>query len=450
VLVRSYDDQPVPGSTPLTEILAKFSALRSPSMTTPGDTGLLELEVGAIAAGGGCVGRAPDGRVVFVRHSLPGERVRARVTARTTSYLRADAVEILQSSPDRVAPPCPHAGPGHCGGCDFQHVELAAQRRLKGFLIAEQLARLAGIRRTVEVEPVDGDADGLRWRNRVRVAVDERGALGFRRHRSHQLEYVDDCPVASSAVSDTGALAARWPGAVELEVVTGSAPGDALVSVTPRSKATPRLPDVGTGVVLRGRVLRRPGAVHATVGGRRYRISSGVFWQVHTGAAAALLPAVRSCAGDCRAASVVDLYAGAGLFSVPLAEAVGPAGSVLAIERDARACADARHNGKDLPNLRISQAAVTPELVLSAVGRPDIVVLDPARQGAGTDVMGALDAHAPTLRRLIYVSCDPASFGRDVRILLDRGWGLAVLRAFDIFPMTEHVELVAALEPPPR
>ena len=95
--------------------------------------------MGAIAAGGGCVGRAPDGKVVFVRHSLPGERVRAQVTASTTSYLRADAVEILRPSPDRVEPPCPHAGPGRCGGCDFQHVEIGAQRRLKAFRIAEQL-----------------------------------------------------------------------------------------------------------------------------------------------------------------------------------------------------------------------------------------------------------------------------------------------------------------------
>ena len=154
-----------------------------PEGTPEGPTGgraddLLELEVGAIAAGGGCVGRAPDGKVVFVRHSLPGERVRARVTARTTSYLRADAVEILTRSPDRVQAPCPHAGPGRCGGCDFQHVELGAQRRLKAYRIAEQLGRLADLDRAVEVEPVAGDADGLGWRSRVRVAVDGRGAPG--------------------------------------------------------------------------------------------------------------------------------------------------------------------------------------------------------------------------------------------------------------------------------
>jgi tRNA/tmRNA/rRNA uracil-C5-methylase (TrmA/RlmC/RlmD family) len=432
--------------------------------STPGETGesggadgggagagsseLLELEVGAIAAGGGCVARAPDGKVVFVRHSLPGERVRARVTASTTSYLRADAVEILTRSPDRVEAPCPHSGPGRCGGCDFQHVDVGAQRRLKAFRIAEQLARLAGLDRSVEVEAVPGDSDGLGYRSRVRVAVDGRGAVGFRRHRSHRMEYIHDCLIASPAVSATGAFDVLWPGATELEVVTGSEPTEAMVSVTPRRRSTPRLPDLGTGVVVGGKLRHPPGAVHAAVGGRTYRVSPGVFWQVHTGAAAALLGAVLDLAGPCDGASVVDLYAGAGLFSVALAEAAGPSGSVLAVERDARACADARHNGATFPTLRVLEGAVTPALVESALGRPDVVVLDPAREGAGIAVMRALAAHAPTLRMLIYVSCDPSSFGRDIRVLLDEGWRVTTLRAFDIFPMTEHVELVAGLEPP--
>jgi tRNA/tmRNA/rRNA uracil-C5-methylase (TrmA/RlmC/RlmD family) len=445
------------------EILPNRLALRSPGVSTkpeppipdgPDEMGdvddpdLLELEVGAVAAGGGCVARAPDGKVVFVRHSLPGERVRARVTASTTSYLRADAVEILDRSPERVDPPCPHAGPGRCGGCDFQHVDLAAQRRLKAFRIAEQLERLAGLDRPLEVEPVPGDVAGLGWRSRVRVAVDGRGAVGFRRHRSHRLEYVRDCPVASPAVAATGALSHLWPGATELEVVTGPGSGESVVSVRPRGRSAPRLPDLGTGLVVGGKVRRPPAAVHAVVGAHTYRISPGVFWQVHTGAAATLQEAVMGFVGPCGGASVADLYAGAGLFAVPLAEAVGPSGSVLAVERDGRACADARHNGATFPNLRVLEGDVTPALVESTLLRPDIVVLDPARQGAGTGVMRALAAHIPAVRTVVYVSCDPASLGRDIRVLLDEGWRVTGLRAFDIFPMTEHVELVAGLEPP--
>jgi tRNA/tmRNA/rRNA uracil-C5-methylase (TrmA/RlmC/RlmD family) len=456
------------------EILSDRPALRSGGVSTlpdpaaPGDPGgkteagagvgeadelpLLELQVGAIAAGGGCVGRAPDGKVVFVRHSLPGELVRAKVTASTSSYLRADAVEILTPSPDRVVAPCPHAGPGRCGGCDFQHVELGAQRRLKAFRIAEQLERLAGPDLGVEVEPVAGDDDGLAYRTRVRLAVDGRGAMGFRRHRSHRMEYVQECPIASPAVSATGALEVLWPGATEFEVVTGTDPAESMVSVTPRRRSSPRLPDLGrgVGVVVGGKVRRPPAAVHAVVAGHTYRISPGVFWQVHAGAAAALLSAVLDLAGPCEGATVADLYAGAGLFSVPLAERVGPSGSVLAVERDRRACADARHNGATFPHLRVLEGEVTPALVESALGQPDIVVLDPAREGAGTEVMSALAGHGAVLSTLIYVSCDPASFGRDIRVLLDEGWRVTGLRAFDIFPMTEHVELVAALEPPAR
>jgi tRNA/tmRNA/rRNA uracil-C5-methylase (TrmA/RlmC/RlmD family) len=410
----------------------------------------LELEVGAIAGGGGCVARAPDGKVVFVRHSLPGEQVRARVTAETSSYLRADAVEVVRASPDRVPPPCPHAGPGRCGGCDFQHVELGAQRRLKEARITELLGQLARIERRVEVERVPGDAGGLGWRTRLRLAVDRDGVVGFHRHRSRRLEHLDACLVAHASVADTGALRTRWPGVSELEVVAGTTPGDVLVAVTPRGRNTPRLPEVDAGLVVRGKVTRAPGAVHATVRGRTYRISAGVFWQAHVGAAEALLGAVLAAAGGCigTGSAAVDLYAGAGLFSVPLAAEVGPSGSVLAIERDPRACADARYNAAGLPSLRVEQAQVTPDLVASGIGRPAVVLLDPAREGAGVAVMRALAGHGPTLRRIVYVSCDPASFSRDIRALLDEGWNIRSLRAFDIFPMTEHVELVGALDPP--
>jgi tRNA/tmRNA/rRNA uracil-C5-methylase (TrmA/RlmC/RlmD family) len=415
--------------------------------TTTGDD-LLELEVGAIAGGGGCVARAPDGKVVFVRHSLPGERVRARVTASTSSYLRADAVEILQSSPDRVEPPCPHAGPGRCGGCDFQHVALAAQRRLKGARVAELLRQIAQLERDVDVEAVEGGHDGLGWRTRVRLAVDRGGQVGFRGHRSHRVEQIDECPVASDDVMTTGALAARWPGMAEVEIVTGTAADEAVVSAVPNGRATPPLPSVDAGIVVRGKVRRDPGAVRMEVRGQTYRVSAGVFWQAHQGAPTALLAAVLDAVGPCDGASVADLYSGAGLFAVALAHAVGPTGSVLAVERDRRACADARHNGTGLPQLSVDETHVTPELVAGGIGRPSVVVLDPAREGAGTAVMHALASLAPTLRRVVYVSCDAASFARDVRVLLDEGWSLTSLRAFDIFPMTEHVELVARIEPP--
>ena len=419
-------------------------------MTTAESPDLLELEVGAIAAGGGCVARAPDGKVVFVRHSLPGERVRAQVTSSTSSYLRADAVEILTPSPDRVEPPCPHAGPGRCGGCDFQHVEIGAQRRLKAFRIAEQLERLAGLDLAVEVEPVPGDTAGLGYRSRVRVAVDGRGAVGFRRHRSHRIEYVHECPIASPAVTATGALSVLWPGATELEVVTGTGPGARRWSRSRRGAAprracptsAPASWSAGRSAVLPAPCMPscaaaptgfRPGSSGRSTPARRRRSSTrswtssgrarGRRWWTSTPAPASSRSPWRTRWAR-RARSSPSRGTGA---PAPTPATTAPPS----------------------PTLRVLEGEVTPALVESALGRPDIVVLDPSREGAGTGVMRALAARTPAVRTVIYVSCDPSSFGRDSRVLLDEGWRLRGLRAFDIFPMTEHVELVAALEPPP-
>jgi tRNA/tmRNA/rRNA uracil-C5-methylase (TrmA/RlmC/RlmD family) len=408
-------------------------------MSVPGDS--LVLDVGAVAAGGSCVAHADDGRVVFVRHTLPGERVRAVVTSATTSFLRADAVEVLSSSPDRVERPCPYAGPGRCGGCDWQHVAVPAQRRLKEALVAEQLQRLARLDLAVEVEEVPGAEDGLGWRTRVQFAVAPSGRAGLRKHRSHEIEPVDACLIASPDVEAVGAEALRWPGASAVEV---AAEGEQrVVSVTSRGR--PTLPDVAAGVVVDGRARRLPHGLRHTVLDRSYEVAAGGFWQVHPGAAQVLASAVLDGLDPQPGESALDLYAGVGLFAALLGERVGSQGSVQAVESDPRACADAARNTADLPHVRIRTAAVDVPL-LSRVGSPDLVVLDPPRAGAGLAVTRALAALRP--RRLAYVACDPASFARDLRVLLDAGWELGSLRGFDLFPMTEHVELVAVLAPP--
>ncbi|HEY1829584.1 MAG TPA: TRAM domain-containing protein [Acidimicrobiales bacterium] len=418
-------------------------------MNDPNEPLFLELEVGSMAAGGGCVARDPDGRVVFVRHALPGERVRARVSATTSKFRRADAIEVLEASVERVTPPCPHAGPGRCGGCDFQHIALPAQRALKAGMVAEQLRRVAGVELDVVVEAVPGDADGLGWRTRVRMAIDADGHPGFYRHRSHDIVAVGQCPITHPAALATGALEATWEGAEQIEVATDG--GRSVVSVHARRSATPVLPtdeQVRAGLVVNGKVARQPPSTVMQVDGLPYRVTAGVFWQVHAGAAAVLGDAVLEALDPHEGESAVDLYAGAGLFAVLLGQRVGERGAVLAIERDAKACRDARHNARHLPQVRVHEGSVTPRLVADRIGKPDSLVLDPAREGAGTEVMGSLAARPGRLRAVAYVSCDAASFSRDVRVLLDAGWSMPLLRAFDLFPMTEHVELVATLTPP--
>jgi tRNA/tmRNA/rRNA uracil-C5-methylase (TrmA/RlmC/RlmD family) len=246
----------------------------------------------------------------------------------------------------------------------------------------------------------------------------------------------------------TGAFDATWPGIQELEIIVAPDTHESLVSVDTGRHSKPPLPAVAARVVVNGRPAQRSSAVHTVVSGVAFRVSAGVFWQVHIGAAEALANAVRTALDAGSGDVVVDLYAGAGLFSVLLADDVGPKGSVLAVERDRRACADSEFNAKGRTQLKVKRASITPNLVTNGIGAPDLLVLDPARQGAGQAVMAAIDAHSSTLRRVVYVSCDPSSFSRDIRVLLDADWTLAALRAFDIFPMTEHVELVATLEPP--
>ena len=414
---------------------------------TAGD--VLELATGAPAAGGGCVARADDGRVVFVRHALPGERVRARVTSVTTRFLRADAVEVLEPAPGRVPAPCPHAGPGRCGGCDYQHARLDLQRAMKAQLVVEQLARVAGLELAVTVVPAPGAPDGLGWRTRVRYGVDGDGRVGLRRHRRHDLELIDRCPIAVPGLQALGIEKRRWPGVTEFEAAATGDGAARLVAVT-TGAGRGRAPevDVEAGLVVDGRVRRPPGALVVTVAGRDFSVRAGSFWQVHVDAPELLGRAVLEAAEVRPGESIVDLYAGVGLFSALLAAPVGAAGSVLAVERDARSCADAEANTADLAQVRVLRSGVTPALVARRVGRPDLVVMDPPREGAGQALMVALAARRPAPRRIVYVSCDPASFARDLRVLLDRRWTVGRLVAFDLFPMTEHVELVAALDPP--
>lgn len=401
---------------------------------------LLELEVGGPAAGGACVARHA-GRVVFVRHALPGELVQAVVTEdRGGSYCRADAVTILRASPDRVPAPCPYAGPGRCGGCDWQHASAAAQRALKAQVIKDQFARVAGIELVeLEVEELPGGLLG--WRTRIGYAVDADGRAGLHRHRSHAIEAVDRCLLGVPGVGDVRALRERWPGFSGIEAVRGADDEITLLGHQPASGRPAR----GRRPPDRVQVVAGPQRLRHMVRGRSFEARAAGFWQVHPAAVSALsdavLDAVRPVAGE----RVLELYAGAGALTAALADAVGAAGEVLGLESSAGAVADAAGNLADLPWASVQRARVGPAALQTLPLRPDIAVLDPPRAGAGAATMAALLGLAP--RAVAYVSCDPATLARDVRAACDLGWCLAGLRAFDAFPMTHHVECVAALYP---
>jgi tRNA/tmRNA/rRNA uracil-C5-methylase (TrmA/RlmC/RlmD family) len=397
---------------------------------------LLELVVGEAAHGGWCVAREPAGRVVFVRHALPGERVRARVTDTTARFARAEAVEILHASPDRVEPPCPHARPGGCGGCDWQHAGLAAQRRLKADVVRYQLRRIAGLDAEVTVEPVAGDSGGLGWRTRVRYSVGPDGTAGLLKHRSHELVAVGDCPIAHPLVAAAGVTGQRWDGAGSVEVVVSPGTGEQAVIVT------------GAGG-RRGRTVRGREHLRQLTGGpagRSWRVSAGTFWQVHPGAAELLTGAVLAALTPQPGEVALDLYCGAGLFAGALAAAVGPSGTVIGVESDRAAARDARHNLRAFPWARVHCADAATVLAMTGLPAAGLAVLDPPRTGAARPVIERLLGRGG-LRRIAYVSCDPATLARDIAVCARSGWQLAGLRAFDTFPMTHHVECVATLAP---
>jgi tRNA/tmRNA/rRNA uracil-C5-methylase (TrmA/RlmC/RlmD family) len=438
---------------------------------------VLDLDVSGVAHGGWCVARDSGGRVVFVRHALPGERVRARVTEATASFARAEAIEVLRASADRVPPRCPHARPGGCGGCDWQHVDLAAQRRLKADVVREQLRRIAGLDREVTVEPVAGDSGGLGWRTRVRFSVGPGGEPGLLAHRSHDVVEVGDCPIAHPLVRARTVTGRDWAPARSVEVVVSPGSGERAVIVAP---APPRAAGSGLGgeadtVLTAGRggrltTLSGRGYLRQHAAGRSWRVSAGAFWQVHPGAADALSATVLDVLRPRPGEVALDLFCGAGLFAGVLAAAVGPDGMVVAVDADRAAVRDARHNLRGTPWARVHATDAAAALARGGWPPPALAVLDPPRTGVPRRVIerllapggggpdagaaprasggpGAPGAGRSSLRAVAYVSCDPATLARDIAVFAGLGWRLDGLRAFDIFPMTHHVECVAALVP---
>ncbi|WP_280458992.1 class I SAM-dependent RNA methyltransferase [Nocardia carnea] len=450
---------------------------------------VLEVRLGPPGHGGFCVARH-EGRVVFVRHGLPGELVSARVTEdRGGSFCRADAVQILEPAPDRVPRTCPVSGPGGAGCCDFAHVAPSAQRALKSAVVAEQLRRITGIEREPEVEPIPGPPDSAGgWRTRVRLVVDAAGRAGVHRYRSTEVMPDLRCPQPVPGTLD-GIAERRWtPGAdlviavddeghrhiVELAPAPepgqhrGAGPGGGRRGRGARPRGARPEPERGASGVAdpldtqngqRRRAVARRAAAHTArdewvvegtgravqyVAGRRWEVSAAGFWQAHRGAAECYSDLVAEWANAEAGESAWDLYSGVGVFAARLAAQTGSAGSVHALESAPGAVADGRAALGDLPWLTLQAGRVERWVASHSGPRPQVVVLDPPRAGAGKPVISAVAAAAPA--RIVHIGCDPASFARDLRLYLDAGYRLGALRAFDAFPGTHHVECLALLE----
>jgi len=402
----------------------------------------LRLTVGAVAHGGHCVARH-DGRVIFVRHTLPGEVVTAEVTegGADAKFWRADAVEIHEASPDRVPSAWPEAGPGGVGGGELAHVALPAQGAWKLAVLREAFQRFAGPTHGVGLFPSDevwaavgatgpGDdeAGGLGYRTRVGAVAGPDGRASMRAFRSHAVRRLERMPLATPAAEEA-LLGGRWTEGATIEVVDASGEDKVRVLVDGRpwtARGVDRRPNAPSHV---REVVGLGGEEHS------YRVAAGGFWQVHRAAPEILAREVVERVGD--AGAVLDLYAGSGLFTLPLA-ATGR--EVSSVESDPQAAKDARRNLHAHPAARVIEGDVR-EMLRAGLGRYDAVVMDPPRSGAGRATLEAL--HTTGASTLVYVACDPVALARDVAILRDLGYALESATAWDLYPMTHHVETVA-------
>lgn len=392
---------------------------------------MIELVPDKVVAGGEALARDADGRVVLVEGAIPGERVQVEIHNAKKKFARGRIVEVLEPSPDRIAPPCPHVANG-CGGCDWQHIAPDAQRRLRRDIVVDALARLGKV----------ADADGLvadmvalpdaHFRTSVRVLM-VKGRPAFRKAYSHDPVLIDSCLVAHPLIESLLADA-KFDAVKEAEIRCGTRTGERLVIAFPTTRYL-SLPDdvvmIGADDIEAGKT-----AMFAEeAAGRRWRISATSFFQTRADGADSLAALVKQAVPD-DAETVVDLYAGVGLFAGTVAR---KGRHVLAVEGNPAAVRDAKHNLAS-DDVKVQRADISRWDAVPA----DVVIADPSRAGLGADVVSHIDA--TDAARVVLVACDAAALGRDVRLLTEAGFGLTRATPVDLFPQTSHVEVVAVLD----
>jgi len=386
---------------------------------------LIELTIEKVAHGGHFIARH-EGAVIFVRHAIPGEKCTIEITSIGSSFNRADVVAVAEPSEFRVEPPCKYSHRAGCGGCDFQHITAEHQRTLKSQVITEQFSRIAKQEISVEVEEV---GHSLGWRTRAIGTTNRNGKLGFYKSRSHSIAPVDNCLICVEGMKFSEISSRELKGDVRVEI-SASNTGERSIALAP------------TRGEEKARLTAGPAVLHEVVAGRTLEVSHESFWQSHIKAPEVLTAAVLDFAQLQPGEHVLDLYGGVGLFTAAIIDVVGDSGHVDLIEGSKVATEDARRNFAAFKNVTIATGDVAK--LLPRVSAADVVVLDPPREGAGKDVISLITALKP--RAIVYVACDPAALARDTAYLADHSYSLASLRAFDLFPMTHHIECVALYE----
>ena len=405
----------------------RFPPRNGKSPTPDGPPQRLTIELERPGHQGEAVGRREDGKIVLASYGIAGERVVVEVREEHPTYIVAEVVEVLQSSPERVEPRCPHFGA--CGGCQLQHISYEEQGRIKQSVLIDQLRRIGHIV-DPPVSKILAAENPWNYRNNARFTVRREGATGFTHWHTHRFEPIDECLIMDPRINDIkrkldGALTNRER---QLAVRIGHNTEDTLVHPALNSRGTER--DVETGQEsYEERLFNVP-----------FRVSAASFFQVNTAQAERMMALVRDRLQSTPSDTVVDAYAGVGTIAALIAPMVG---RVIAIEESVAAVRDAEVNLAPFPNVEMVLAK-TEEALPELDERVDAVILDPPRAGCYPEVIDALRRLKP--RRIVYVSCDPATLARDLNRLILSGYMLTDVTPVDMFPHTYHIESVSTLE----
>jgi len=388
----------------------------------------VQIEVEKLVYGGDGLSRH-EGRVVLTPYVLPAEQVRVEVARERKDMLEARVDEVLKPSPHRVAPPCPHFG--ICGGCHYQHAEYKFQVEQKAAIVREVFARIGRIEIPGEIGTIAGEPFG--YRNRIQVHI-EGVRLGFKEGGSHKLEPIEQCPIASPRLNESlqiirGMLKnSRWPGFLRsLELFTNEKEVQVNVIETMAGRRVARsFFDWCENEI--------PGAITGALEYEGFRVSHKSFFQVNR---FLLKQLVETAIGDAKGELALELYAGVGLFSIPLASRFT---KVVAVESSKSALADLEVNCRRAKTT-VEHHRANADLFLETMQRkPEFVLADPPRAGLGAGVVRDLIRLQP--RQIAVVSCDPSTMARDAKALLEAGYAIEKCQVIDLFPQTYHIETI--------
>ncbi len=379
---------------------------------------IITLNVGNIANGGHFIGRHND-QIVFVRHSLTGERANVKITAVNSKFAFGDAIEIIKKSKDRVNAPCKYAHPEGCGGCDFQHIDPIAQLNLKKIVIQDQFKRIAKIEISPEIISKDS-LGGLNWRTRLNLAISENKKLGLHVHKSNKIVEINECLIAVEGINKSEIFNKKWEYKDNIKISYSS--------------------DNEININQLGKNISGPDKLNEVVDDHKYYISPKSFWQSHKNAPLIILEQVLKFANIKKGQRICDLYGGVGLFTLPISKILGDNGEVHLIEMNRTCIADANEMFADTKNIFIHNGTV--EQKLGSIKKINTIILDPPRNGVSKQVINQMIEKKPL--KIIYVSCNPSTLARDTKILTDNNYILTDIVGLDLFPMTHHIECVAS------